>query len=421
MPPGWFPVSLIAGIAVILLFLLTLPVARAAQPNPDDYQETAWETLIPEEEQIRDVEDYLNGQATGQTSFRKEAHGNPALQGRAVMMRGFVVPLEREERSGLREFLLVPYFGACIHMPPPPANQIVHVRMEEAPADIQVMTPVTVYGRLSLEGFTAEEGNAAYQLRAHGVEVLQSGNSLTLPVMLTLFCGLSAGIGALVAFFIPKTRTRAICFTLGFSAGVMLWLGFSPFFRVSSGWQALPWFLAGILLVGMPEWLLHRGKKPEGETGASRQETRHTGKLSALAVAVHGFPECLAVFSAALIDPVTGMVLCGVMMAHHLPLGLSIALPLRQSLGYWQSVAYAFLAGLFPAVTIIATYLFIKPVFSPNHLGLFFSLAGGIMVFIAAAKLIPSARSYGSLKTLSAGLIAGLLFPLFVLLYILSF
>ncbi|MCL2020867.1 MAG: DUF3299 domain-containing protein [Betaproteobacteria bacterium] len=393
-----------------LLCLLSLAAANAAP----SYQETGWEALIPEAERINDVDTYLK-QISEQSHYQDETRVNPALEGKPVMMRGFVVPLEREDRSALREFLLVPYFGACIHTPPPPANQIIHVHAKQTPVDIQAMTPVTVYGSLSLEGSSTKEGNAAYQLQAHKIEALRPGVDMLFPALLTLFCGLSACIGALAAFLVPKAHTRAICLILGFAAGIMLWLGLSPLTRMTSGWQIPLCFLAGVLSLVMLEYLLrHRRNSGEHTAGQKRQ---HAGEFSALAVAAHNFPECLAVFSAALTNPATGMILCGAVMAHHLPLGLSIALPLKATgaIGYRKSIIYAFFAGLFPATSIVLMYLLIKPLFSPASLGLFFSFAGGIMVFIAVTKLIPAARSYGNPQTLAIGLIAGLLFAFSVL------
>jgi len=391
---------------LMLLFLLVLPVAKGATL----YQEIGWEALIPEAERIQNVDAFLN-QQTSRPPHRPQAPINPALQGQSILLRGFVVPLEREQAThALREFLLVPYFGACIHTPPPPANQIIHVRAEQGAADIKAMTPVTVYGRLTVEASATQAGNAAYQLQADKVEALRSEGSLVFPILLTLFCGLSAGMGAFAALLIPRTEVRIVCLGLAFAAGIMLWLGLSPLyladdtaflFAANSGWQTFAWFLAGILLAGTLEWRFCR-KQPSGAT-------HRAGEFSALAVAAHGFPESLAIFSAALMNPATGILLSSAVMAHHLPLGLAIALPLKQK-GSRRPITYALLAGLLPAIVVILLYLLVRPLFSPANLGLFFALAGGIMVFIAAVKLIPSARSYGNLRTLLAGLMAGLLF-----------
>lgn len=92
-----------------------------------------------------------------------------ALQGRNIKIPGFVVPLEGD-RQGMSEFLLVPYFGACIHSPPPPANQIIHVTSAKPVRGFESMSAVWVSGLLSLKRSTSEMGSSGYQLQAHKVQ-----------------------------------------------------------------------------------------------------------------------------------------------------------------------------------------------------------------------------------------------------------
>jgi hypothetical protein len=90
------------------------------------------------------------------------------VDGQAVRLPGFVVPLD-ETPAGLTSFLLVPYFGACIHTPPPPANQIVHVR-SATPVKARTMDPVWVRGTLKIERQASSMGTSGYRLDAAGVE-----------------------------------------------------------------------------------------------------------------------------------------------------------------------------------------------------------------------------------------------------------
>ena len=98
------------------------------------------------------------------------APGNPALDGAEVKLAGFVVPLERQGNA-LREFLLVPYFGACIHVPPPPANQIVHVIAPKPVPNTATMDAVWVSGKLALSTTATAMGRSSYRLTAAAVEV----------------------------------------------------------------------------------------------------------------------------------------------------------------------------------------------------------------------------------------------------------
>ncbi|MGE0314981.1 MAG: DUF3299 domain-containing protein [Lautropia sp.] len=90
-----------------------------------------------------------------------EAPVNPAVDGRSIRIPGFVVPLNMQRRL-LKEFLLVPYFGACIHVPPPPANQVIHVSSAEAIAGVRAMDAVWISGTIHVRRKRTIEGNASY-------------------------------------------------------------------------------------------------------------------------------------------------------------------------------------------------------------------------------------------------------------------
>ena len=80
-----------------------------------------------------------------------------------------MVPLEYKGDE-IREFLLVPYFGACIHTPPPPANQIVHVVAGQLPASFEPMTPFWVSGTMALDHSMTDMGFSSYRLAADAIE-----------------------------------------------------------------------------------------------------------------------------------------------------------------------------------------------------------------------------------------------------------
>jgi hypothetical protein len=89
---------------------------------------------------------------------------NVALDGKAGKLSGFVVPLDATQ-DGIREFLLVPYFGACIHTPPPPANQIVHVIAPAPVKGLHAMDTVYVSGTLKAARYnSADMGVSGYEI-----------------------------------------------------------------------------------------------------------------------------------------------------------------------------------------------------------------------------------------------------------------
>jgi hypothetical protein len=94
----------------------------------------------------------------------------PSMDGARIRIPGFIVPLEVAEHQ-ITEFLLVPFFGACIHVPPPPANQIIHVFPEKAlKKGMQSMDTVWISGKLEAVPSDTDMGSASYRMKAEAVE-----------------------------------------------------------------------------------------------------------------------------------------------------------------------------------------------------------------------------------------------------------
>ena len=162
--------GMIAGVAVPIL-------VRAEEEVP----ELSWDDMIPPDwdpmksfEDLRDLDALSDWDPRVKKLYERmrkvwdEAPTVPALAGRIVRLPGYLVPLEAG-KSGIREFLLVPYFGACIHTPPPPANQIVHVRSPAPIKDLRTMDAIWVTGKLGLERASSEMGASGYTLAASRV------------------------------------------------------------------------------------------------------------------------------------------------------------------------------------------------------------------------------------------------------------
>lgn len=165
-----------------LLASLLLATPGAAMAAPASPPEITWDDLIPPDWNPRKEVEEIMSQAYGPDSspetqavyarLRKlwdEAPLNDKLAGRAVRIPGYIVPLE-QGKSGIREFLLVPYFGACIHTPPPPANQIIHVKAAKPAAGVQSMSAVWVEGTLAVQRAGSSMGVSGYTLAATKVE-----------------------------------------------------------------------------------------------------------------------------------------------------------------------------------------------------------------------------------------------------------
>jgi hypothetical protein len=150
--------------------------AKPASP----FKTITWDELVPKDwDPMKDFKDVdmgglTDGDPRANAMMKKlrdvwdNAPTNPAIVGQAVRIPGFVVPLE-ETKDGVKEFLLVPYFGACIHSPPPPSNQIIHVLPEHA-AKIRSMDAVWVSGKLATLKTDSYMGASSYRVEASLVE-----------------------------------------------------------------------------------------------------------------------------------------------------------------------------------------------------------------------------------------------------------
>jgi hypothetical protein len=146
------------------------------------YREIGWDELVPKGwDPLKRFKEnpglaYLNDGSPMARRLLGDMRGAwdnaPTLQtmdGATVKLAGYVVPLE-QSKEGLSEFLLVPYFGACIHTPPPPANQIIHVHLATPLKGMRTMDAVWASGRLTNDRQQSELGVSGYAMEAVRVE-----------------------------------------------------------------------------------------------------------------------------------------------------------------------------------------------------------------------------------------------------------
>ena len=182
-----------ALVAAASLLLAVNSTAQLSLPNPPQrgaplgaptaaptYRTIAWESLVPagwdgmKEFRKLDLAAMQDGDPRAAELLKRmreswdRAPVNLALIGQAVRIAGYVVPLE-ESSEGLKEFLLVPYNGACIHTPPPPANQIVHVLPRSPVKGVRAMDTVWVSGVLSYLRNDSYMGQSSWSMPAAGV------------------------------------------------------------------------------------------------------------------------------------------------------------------------------------------------------------------------------------------------------------
>ena len=246
---------------------------------------------------------------------------------------------------------------------------------------------------------------------------------------LTLFAGLATGLGSLVALFAKRRDMRLLSATLGFSAGVMIYVSLVEILRKareslvpalgerSGNWATVLAFFAGILLVALIDRVVPSYENPHEapampavpvpNQGAA--QLLRMGLLSALAIGIHNFPEGLATFTAALRDPALGISIAVAIALHNIPEGIAVAVPIFYSTGSKRrALVLSALSGLAEPIGAGVGYLLLRPFLSDAVFGVVFAGVAGIMVFVSLDQLLPTAESYGEHHIAVYGLFSGM-------------
>jgi hypothetical protein len=158
----------------------TLPPVKPRTPS-GDYEDILWDALLPEGWSVEKVMETLNLNELGDNDPKAReamkkiremwdnAPTNPKLDNRRVRIPGFVVPLDGE-REKTHEFLLVPYFGACIHAPAPPANQVIHVVLSKTANTVKLTPAAMISGTIRAVRSDTRLGVTGYEMTVDKVE-----------------------------------------------------------------------------------------------------------------------------------------------------------------------------------------------------------------------------------------------------------
>jgi len=280
---------------------------------------------------------------------------------------------------------------------------------------------------------------------------------------LTLFAGLATGVGSAIAFFAKRTNYRFLSISTGFSAGVMLYVSFVEILPKGFDALAAAWgekwghwvntgsFFGGMLLIGLIDTLVPAAKNPhethsEEETAPLRDSSAawpafetvvpqsrqsavgvhdhridrnrlvRMGLFTALAIAIHNFPEGLATFLAALHDPHLGAAIAVAVALHNIPEGISVSVPIYYATGdRRKAFGYSFLSGMAEPVGAGVAYLALLLFFGGEGgvipspvMGLMFGGVAGIMVYISLDELLPTSKAYGKGHDSLLGLVSGM-------------
>ncbi|NLV48475.1 MAG: zinc transporter ZupT [Clostridiaceae bacterium] len=250
---------------------------------------------------------------------------------------------------------------------------------------------------------------------------------------LTLFAGLSTGIGSLLALFTKRTNQTFLSVALGLSAGVMIYVSFVEIFVKAQeslvgvlgvrpgNWITIAGFFGGMFVIALIDRLIPSGENPHESRMVEEMDPAHKhphshgklmrmGIMSALAIAIHNFPEGIATFTAALKDPSLGIAIAVAVAIHNIPEGIAVSVPVYFATGNRKKAfALSFLSGLAEPAGAIIGYLILYPFMNDVVFGVLFASVAGIMVYISLDELLPAAREYGKPHLSIYGMIAGMI------------
>lgn len=251
-------------------------------------------------------------------------------------------------------------------------------------------------------------------------------------LLLSLMAGCATGIGSAIAFFARKTNTKFLSFSLGLSAGVMIYISFMELLynarqqldlitgdSSQGGLITAAAFFGGIFVAGLIDKFIPDTENPhelhsvEEIGGALNPEHTHRlrrmGIVTALAIAIHNFPEGIATFVSALDSAQVGVAVAVAVAIHNIPEGIAVSVPIYFSTGsrkkaFW----FSFASGLAEPVGAVFAYLLLMPFLTPLLMECTFAVVAGIMVYISLDELLPAAHQYGHSHLAIYGLVAGM-------------
>ncbi|EAJ5940414.1 zinc transporter ZupT [Campylobacter jejuni] len=268
-------------------------------------------------------------------------------------------------------------------------------------------------------------------------------------ILLTLFAGFSTAIGSIIAFFSRKDDLRVLSLGLGFSAGVMIYISFMEILPTAlkdfknhydSHWAellGLACFFGGILISLLIDKLIpedvnphepkedlselkicplpQKGQNPPkfhpGEKlhQINTKALKRTGIFTALAIAIHNFPEGFATFISSLDNLTLGIAIAIAVAIHNIPEGLAVSLPIYHATGdKKKAFIYSALSGFAEPLGAFVGALILLPFIGDLTLAISFAVIAGIMVFISLDELLPAAKTYDKTHDSLYGLIAGM-------------
>jgi len=239
-------------------------------------------------------------------------------------------------------------------------------------------------------------------------------SNIEIPLILTILAGLSTGIGSLISLFIRSFNKRYLYFSLGLSAGVMIYVSFAEL--LASAVEGIGFlsaniaFFGGIIFILLIDFLVpHEYIEEHVKVDKKNKKLMSAGLFTAIGIAIHNFPEGLAVFVSSMSDISLGIPLAFAIAVHNIPEGIAVAMPIYYATrSRAKALTYSFLSGVAEPVGAIIGIIILAPFINEFVINVCLAFVAGIMIFISFDELLPASLKDKNSHIPILGLISGM-------------
>lgn len=251
-----------------------------------------------------------------------------------------------------------------------------------------------------------------------------------IPLLMTGLAGLTTVLGGFITFFVKKNNLKVLSLGLGFSAGVMIFVSLTEILTTAEGilktyypvkyhWMLFAGFIAGVIISKLIDEFIpdHVEEEdftencpPADEHCKHKHRIKRAGLLTAIAIAIHNFPEGLGTFLVSSQDMAVGASVAFAIALHNIPEGIAVALPIYHATGKKRmAIWYSFWTGITEPMGAIIGLILLQFFLPQVFVGLSMAAVVGIMIYISFDTLLPLSHEYGDWHYAIAGIMSGMI------------
>ena len=247
-----------------------------------------------------------------------------------------------------------------------------------------------------------------------------------IPLLMTFLAGLATLLGGFITFVVKKNDLKILSLGLGFSAGVMIFLSFTEiltgagdilkiYFADTYRWITYGSFIAGIIIALMIDNFvpdhIDNDLFSDNDHCDRKHKIKRAGIFTAIAIAVHNFPEGIATFMVSTQNIALGASVALAIGLHNIPEGIAVALPIYHATGKKRiAIFYSFLTGFAEPVGALIGLALLSWFLPSYFVGIMMAMVAGIMIYISFDTLLPLSHEYGDWHYAIRGIMSGIIF-----------